>query len=163
MFFFRYIKFFLIFILVSCTSNNSNQKYKSNNNPFYGGIYKIGDPYLIGNRVYYPKEEKAYDEIGLASWYGKKFHGKPTANGETFNMYKVSAAHKTLPLGTRVKVTNLNNGKSIRLTINDRGPFKKGRILDLSYKAAQKLGFVNEGTTKVRIDVIKLGDNKYYK
>ena len=77
--------------------------------------------------------------------------------------YKVSAAHKTLPLGTRVKVTNLNNGKSIRLTINDRGPFKKGRILDLSYKAAQKLGFVNEGTTKVRIDVIKLGDNKYYK
>jgi len=78
-------------------------------------------------------------------------------------MYKVSAAHKTLPLGTRVKVTNLNNGKSIRLTINDRGPFKKGRILDLSYKAAQKLGFVNEGTTKVRIDVIKLGDNKYYK
>ena len=78
-------------------------------------------------------------------------------------MYKVSAAHKTLPLGTRVKVTNLNNGKSIRLTINDRGPFKKGRILDLSYKAAQKLGFVNEGTTKVRIDVIKLGDYKYYK
>ena len=98
MFFFRFITFALIFILVSCTSNNSNQKYKSNNNPFYGGIYKIGDPYLIDNKVYYPKEEKAYDEIGIASWYGKKFHGKPTANGETFNMYKVSAAHKTLPL-----------------------------------------------------------------
>ena len=102
-------------------------------------------------------------QIGIASYYGKKFHRKLTANGQSFNMYKVSAAHKTLPLGTRVKVTNLNNGKSIRLTINDRGPFKKGRILDLSYKAAQKLGFVNEGTTKVRIDVIKLGDNKYYK
>ena len=102
-------------------------------------------------------------QIGIASYYGKKFHRKLTANGQKFNMYKVSAAHKTLPLGTRVKVTNLNNGKSIRLTINDRGPFKKGRILDLSYKAAQKLGFVNEGTTKVRIDVIKLGDNKYYK
>ena len=102
-------------------------------------------------------------QIGIASYYGKKFHRKLTANGQRFNMYKVSAAHKTLPLGTRVKVTNLNNGKSIRLTINDRGPFKKGRILDLSYKAAQKLGFVNEGTTKVRIDVIKLGDNKYYK
>ena len=102
-------------------------------------------------------------QIGVASYYGKKFHRKLTANGQKFNMYKVSAAHKTLPLGTRVKVTNLNNGKSIRLTINDRGPFKKGRILDLSYKAAQKLGFVNEGTTKVRIDVIKLGDNKYYK
>ena len=102
-------------------------------------------------------------QIGIASYYGKEFHRKLTANGQKFNMYKVSAAHKTLPLGTRVKVTNLNNGKSIRLTINDRGPFKKGRILDLSYKAAQKLGFVNEGTTKVRIDVIKLGDNKYYK
>ena len=102
-------------------------------------------------------------QIGIASYYGKKFHRKLTANGQRFNMYKVSAAHKTLPLGTRVKVTNLNNGKSIRLTINDRGPFKKGRILDLSYKAAQKLGFVNEGTTKVRIDIIKLGDNKYYK
>ena len=102
-------------------------------------------------------------QIGIASYYGKEFHRKLTANGQRFNMYKVSAAHKTLPLGTRVKVTNLNNGKSIRLTINDRGPFKKGRILDLSYKAAQKLGFVNEGTTKVRIDVIKLGDNKYYK
>ncbi len=102
-------------------------------------------------------------QIGIASYYGKEFHRKLTANGQRFNMYKVSAAHKTLPLGTRAKVTNLNNGKSIRLTINDRGPFKKGRILDLSYKAAQKLGFVNEGTTKVRIDVIKLGDNKYYK
>ena len=102
-------------------------------------------------------------QIGIASYYGREFHRKLTANGQRFNMYKVSAAHKTLPLGTRVKVTNLNNGKSIRLTINDRGPFKKGRILDLSYKAAQKLGFVNEGTTKVRIDVIKLGDNKYYK
>ena len=102
-------------------------------------------------------------QIGIASYYGREFHRKLTANGQRFNMYKVSAAHKTLPLGTRVKVTNLNNGKSIRLTINDRGPFKKGRILDLSYKAAQKLGFVNEGPTKVRIDVIKLGDNKYYK
>ena len=102
-------------------------------------------------------------QIGIASYYGREFHRKLTANGQRFNMYKVSAAHKTLPLGTRVKVTNLNNGKSIRLTINDRGPFKKGRILDLSYKAALKLGFVNEGTTKVRIDVIKLGDNKYYK
>ena len=109
MFFFRFITFALIFILVSCTSNNSNQKYKSNNNSFYGGIYKIGDPYLIDNKVYYPKEETAYDEIGIASWYGKKFHGKPTANGEVFNMYKVSAAHKTLPLPSQVKVTNLEN------------------------------------------------------
>ena len=102
-------------------------------------------------------------QIGIASYYGKKFHMKLTANGETFNMYKVSAAHKTYPLGTKVKVTNLENGKSIKLFINDRGPFAKGRILDLSYKAARKLDFVNQGTVKVRIDLIRLGDNKYYK
>ena len=102
-------------------------------------------------------------QIGIASYYGRKFHKKRTANGEIFNMYKVSAAHKTYPLGTKVKVTNLENGKSIKLTINDRGPYVKGRIIDLSYKAARKIGFVNQGTTKVRIDVIRLGDNKYHK
>jgi rare lipoprotein A (peptidoglycan hydrolase) len=102
-------------------------------------------------------------QIGIASYYGKKFHKKRTANGEIFNMYKVSAAHKSYPLGTKVRVTNLKNGKSIKLIINDRGPFVKGRIIDLSYKAARKLDFVNQGTTKVRIDVIRLGDNKYYK
>ena len=102
-------------------------------------------------------------QIGIASYYGKKFHKKRTANGEIFNMYKVSAAHKSYPLGSKVRVTNLENGKSIKLVINDRGPFVKGRIIDLSYKAARKLDFVNQGTTKVRIDVIRLGDNKYYK
>jgi len=102
-------------------------------------------------------------QIGIASYYGKKFHKKRTANGEIFNMNKVSAAHKSYPLGTKVRVTNLENGKSIKLVINDRGPFVKGRIIDLSYKAARKLDFVNQGTTKVRIDVIRLGDNKYYK
>ena len=102
-------------------------------------------------------------QIGIASYYGKKFHKKRTANGEIFNMYKVSAAHKSYPLGTKVRVTNIENGKSIKLVINDRGPFVKGRIIDLSYKAARKLDFVNQGTTKVRIDVIRLGDNKYYK
>lgn len=102
-------------------------------------------------------------QIGIASYYGSKFHKKRTANGEIFNMYKVSAAHKTYPLGTKVKVTNMKNGKSIKLTINDRGPYVKGRIIDLSYKAARKIDFVNQGTTKVRIDVIRLGDNKYHK
>ena len=102
-------------------------------------------------------------QIGIASYYGKKFHKKRTANGEIFNMYKVSAAHKTLPLGTKVRVINLKNGKSLTMRINDRGPFAKGRIIDLSYKAAQKLGFVNQGTTKVRIEVLRLGDNKYHK
>ena len=102
-------------------------------------------------------------QIGIASYYGKKFHKKRTANGEIFNMYKVSAAHKSYPLGTKVRVTNLENGKSLKLVINDRGPFVKGRIIDLSYRAARKLDFVNQGTVKVRIDVIRLGDNKYYK
>ena len=102
-------------------------------------------------------------QIGIASYYGKKFHKKLTANGETFNMYKVSAAHKSYPLGTKVRVTNLKNGKSVKLVINDRGPFVRGRIIDLSYKAARKLDFVNQGTVKVQIDVIRLGDNKYYK
>ena len=102
-------------------------------------------------------------QIGIASYYGSKFHKKRTANGEIFNMYKVSAAHKTLPLGTKVRVINLKNGKSLTMRINDRGPFAKGRIIDLSYKAAQKLGFVNQGTTKVRIEVLRLGDNKYHK
>ena len=102
-------------------------------------------------------------QIGIASYYGKEFHRKLTANGQKFNMYRVSAAHKTLPLGTKIRVTNLSNGKSLKVIINDRGPFAKGRILDLSYRAAQKLGFVNQGTTKVRIDVLNLGDNKYYK
>tara|TARA_B100000809_G_C15099532_1_gene516355 strand:- start:73 stop:519 length:447 start_codon:yes stop_codon:yes gene_type:complete len=102
-------------------------------------------------------------QVGIASYYGSKFHKKRTANGEIFNMYKVSAAHKTLPLGTKVRVINLKNRKSLTMTINDRGPYTKGRIIDLSYKAAQKLGFVNEGTTKVRIEVLRLGDNKYHK
>ena len=102
-------------------------------------------------------------QVGVASYYGRKFHKKRTANGEIFNMYKVSAAHKSYPLGTKVRVTNLENGKSLKLVINDRGPFVSGRIIDLSYKAARKLGFVNQGTVKVRIDVLRLGDNKYYK
>jgi len=102
-------------------------------------------------------------QVGVASYYGRKFHKKRTANGEIFNMYKVSAAHKTLPLGTKVRVINLKNRRSLTMTINDRGPYVKGRIIDLSYKAAQKLGFVSEGTTKVRIEVLRLGDNKYHK
>ena len=102
-------------------------------------------------------------QIGIASYYGKKFHKKLTANGETFNMYRVSAAHKSYPLGTKVRVTNLENGKSIKLVINYRGPFVRCRIIDLSYKAARKLDFVNQGTVKVSTDVIRLGDNKYYK
>ena len=98
-------------------------------------------------------------EIGIASYYGKEFHGKKTASGEIFDMYKFSAAHQDYPLGTIVRVTNLNNGKSLVLRINDRGPFLKGRIIDLSYAAANELDFVLEGTTTVKIEVLIWGQN----
>jgi rare lipoprotein A len=98
---------------------------------------------------------------GISSYYGKKFHGKLTANGEIFDMYGLTAAHKEIPLNTIVRVTNLANDKSQILRINDRGPYVGNRILDCSYGAALKLGFVNQGTTEVRIDVIEWGDNVY--
>ena len=105
------------------------------------GIYKIGNPYVVDGKRYYPKKNLNYDEKGIASWYGPKFHGKLTANGEVFNQYKLTAAHKTLTLGTVVRVTNLDNGKSLILRINDRGPYVDGRILDCSFGATKKLGF----------------------
>ena len=112
-------------------------------------------PYKVLGRTYYPLQTAAgYDEIGLASWYGSDFHGKKTANGQTYNMYGLSAAHKTLPLGTRVRVTRLSNNASVILVVNDRGPFVSGRILDLSYGAAKQLGMVRDGVAKVRISAI---------
>ena len=139
----------IIFLLVSCGSSIAYGDYVNTTGMSRKQIEAIKN---------HPKTQ-----IGIASYYGKKFHKKRTANGEIFNMYKVSAAHKSYPLGTKVRVTNLENGKSLKLVINDRGPFVSGRIIDLSYKAARKLGFVNQGTVKVRIDVLRLGDNKYYK
>lgn len=112
-------------------------------------------PYTVMGKRYYPLQSaKGYDEIGLASWYGKEFHGKKTANGFIYDMYGISAAHKTLPLGTRVRVRNLENGRTVTLTINDRGPFIKGRILDLSYGAAKHLGTVERGVVRVRITAV---------
>lgn len=96
-------------------------------------------------------------EVGMASWYGKKFHGKHTASGEIFNMYKFTAAHRILPFGTLVRVKNLENGKEVVVRINDRGPLKRGRIIDLSYAAAKKIGMIQKGLVKVRIEVIKWG------
>ena len=100
---------------------------------------------------------------GIASWYGKPFHGRLTANGEVYNMYGNSAAHKTLPFGTIVKVTRPDTQKSVLVHINDRGPFIKGRIIDLSYGAAKKLGIVEIGVIKVELEVLYWGDNKYKK
>ena len=100
---------------------------------------------------------------GVSSFYAEDFHGKLTANGEVYDMYGLTAAHKTLPLNTIVRVTNLLNNKSLILRINDRGPYVKGRILDCSYGAAKKLDFVKNGTTDVKVEVIEWGDNKYMK
>jgi rare lipoprotein A len=109
-------------------------------------------PYVIEGQTYYPiSSAEGYEETGLASWYGDPFHGRKTANGETYDMYGVTAAHKTLPMDTMLLVKNLTNGKTVTVRINDRGPFVDGRIIDLSYTTAKKLGVVHHGTEKVQI------------
>ena len=99
-------------------------------------------------------------QTGIASYYGSKYHGRKTANGETFDMYALTAAHNELPFGTKIKVTNLNNHKGVVVRINDRGPFVKGRILDLSYGAAQKLEMIGTGTAPVKIEVLEFGEGR---
>ncbi len=119
------------------------------------GAYKVGDPYQIGGTWYYPKADYAYRETGIASWYGPGFHGRTTANGEIFDQNALTGAHRTLPMPFMVRVTNLDNGRSIKVRINDRGPFKSGRIIDLSRRAADLLGFRRIGTAKVRVEVVE--------
>lgn len=115
------------------------------------GGYKVGKPYQVNGVWYTPREEPDYDEVGIASWYGDAFQFRPTASGEPFDMYLPSAAHKTLPLQSIVEVTNLENGRSMRVRINDRGPFVQGRIIDLSRAAADELGMVRSGVARVRV------------
>ncbi len=118
------------------------------------GVYKIGKPYQINKVWYYPKVDYQHDETGIASWYGPGFHGKKTANGETYNQNALTAAHRTLPMPSLVQVTNLENGRSLRLTVNDRGPFAHGRVIDVSRRAAQLLGFHRRGTARVRVAIL---------
>ncbi len=119
-----------------------------------GAFYKIGKPYQVQGVWYYPREDYDYDQTGIASWYGPNFNSKMTANGEVFDQNAVTAAHKTLPLPSLVRVTNLDNGRSLVVRINDRGPFVNGRIIDLSRRSAQLLGIVGPGTAKVRVQVL---------
>jgi rare lipoprotein A len=119
-----------------------------------GGNYKVGQPYQIQGMWYYPKADYDYDETGIASWYGDDFHGKLTANGEIYNKNELTAAHQTLPMPSLVRVTNLDNGKSIVVRINDRGPYANGRIIDMSQRGAQLLGFEKQGTAKVRVQIL---------
>jgi len=117
--------------------------------------YKLGRPYQIEGAWYYPKVDYDYSETGIASWYGPDFHGKSTANGEIFDQNALTAAHKTLPMPTIVRVTNLENGRSIEVRINDRGPFKNNRVIDLTRRGAQLLGFEGQGTARVKVQVMK--------
>ena len=119
------------------------------------GAYKVGDPYRIGGKVYTPHVDYAYDHTGKASWYGHPFHSRLTANGERFNLDGLTAAHQTLPLPSIIRVTNLANGRSIILRVNDRGPFVGERILDVSHKAAELLRFHKKGLARVRIQVLE--------
>jgi len=157
--------FFITFLILiqGCTSSvevaaNLGKKYlipKEEKKRIQKPIYKIGKKYSVGGKYYYPKKDLYYNKTGIASWYGPKFHGKLTANGEIYNQYALTAAHKTLPLPSAVKVTNLKNNKSIVLRINDRGPFVNDRIIDLSSKAADILDLKREGTGLVRVQILR--------
>ena len=158
-----FLLFFLISLLQSCTYSfevaaNLGKKYLISKdiksiNPI--PIYKIGNKYEVKGKFYYPKKDLNYNKTGIASWYGPKFHGKLTANGEIYDQNALTAAHKTLPLPSSVKVTNLVNSKSLILRINDRGPFVNDRIIDLSSKAADLLDLKKNGTGLVRVTILK--------
>ena len=144
-----------LFMLVGCTPFES--KYK--------GHYKVGSSYKIKNKVYTPREVTFYKKEGLASWYGAKFHGKKTANGEVFNRKGLTAAHQTLPLPSVVKVTNLKNNKSVVVVVNDRGPFahKEHRIIDLSEKAAEIIDMKKQGIVKVEVELLPSSTARLHK
>ena len=118
------------------------------------GRFKVGNPYRIKGKKYTPKETYRYSKTGIASWYGPGFDGKMTANGEIFNQNELTAAHKTLQMPSLVRVTNLSNGRSIVVRVNDRGPYAHGRLIDVSKRAAELLGFKSKGTAKVRVDLL---------
>ncbi|HLO78430.1 MAG TPA: septal ring lytic transglycosylase RlpA family protein [Magnetospirillum sp.] len=119
------------------------------------GWFRVGQPYQVNGVLYTPQMDWAYDQQGRASWYGKPFHGRLTANGEIYDQNELTAAHQTLPLPSVVRVTNLENGRSLVLRVNDRGPFVTGRIIDVSRRAAQLLKFHGQGTTRVRVEVLE--------
>jgi rare lipoprotein A len=156
-------------VLANCASSN---KFASRVDPKYGvsssprvvafgepvpkggGTYRVGKPYTVAGRVYVPEEDANYQEEGLASWYGNDFHGRLTANGEVFDMASLTAAHPTLPMPSYARVTNLRNGKSLIVRVNDRGPYHGNRLIDVSNKAAELLEFKGNGVAKVRVEYV---------
>ena len=157
--------------LVSCSSPirlsnypDSSQDFKSSPNTSAASQRATMRPYTINGKTYYPTTVSVGDTAsGIASWYGPDFHGKKTSNGETYNMNAMTAAHKTLPMNTMVRVTNLGNGAQTTVRINDRGPFVAGRIIDLSKAAATSIGMIGTGTARVKLEVVGFyGDGKNY-
>lgn len=122
---------------------------------------KVGIPYKVAGVTYYPRVDHSYDVTGYASWYGRDFHGKRTANGERYDMNQLTAAHTTLPMPSYVRITNLSNGRSLVLRINDRGPFVANRIIDVSRRAAQLLGFESKGVQRVRVQAVRPDGTPY--
>jgi len=146
---FTLVSLISVLLVYGCSSTSKSGKNNAQ-------TLKAKNPYyeVLGERYYVLKTSKGYEQEGVASWYGKKFHGKLTSNGETYDMYDMTAAHKTLPLPSTVRVTNLRNGKSVVVRVNDRGPFVDNRLIDMSYAAAQKLDMVQSGTTLVRVEAL---------
>ncbi len=122
--------------------------------PKGGGVYRVGNTYTVAGRTYTPEVDPDYRAEGIASWYGRDFHGRRTANGEVFDMDSLTAAHPTLPIPSYVRVTNLSNHRSVIVRINDRGPFKENRLIDLSKKSADVLGFRGNGLARVRVEYV---------
>jgi len=144
------------FALANCSSSKFSNRVIADGDPVPkgGGSYHVGEPYRINGRIYYPAENPSYRAEGVASWYGPDFHGRLTANGEIFDMHAISAAHPTLPIPSFVRVTNLDNGRSMIVRVNDRGPYARGRLIDLSIGAAKALGFYGDGLAHVRVEYV---------
>jgi rare lipoprotein A (peptidoglycan hydrolase) len=130
------------------------QYFDSNQDSRLGNL-RFSNPYQISGAAYFPQNYVEFEEVGIASWYGIDFHGKQTASGETYDSSEMTAAHRTLPLSSMIRVTNLRNGRVAIVRVNDRGPFSQERVLDVSEKAAEELGFKSDGTTKVYIQLIR--------
>ena len=153
----------LAMTLVACATNRSAvvshggvpPMRPSEPEPIPNPVYKVGNPYQIAGVWYYPQEQPAYDETGIASWYGTEFSGRLTADGELFDRTAISGAHPTLPMPSNVRVTNLENGKSIVVRVNDRGPYVGNRIMDVSYSAAKMLDFKAQGLAKVKLEIVE--------
>ncbi len=149
--FYRVIYFLILSAVLSACSTSPHLQ---TNAPDAPGEVKIGDPYKIAGKWYTPEADSTYSQVGIASWYGADFHNKQTANGEKFNMNALTAAHTTLPMPSYVRVTNLENNRSLILRVNDRGPFVANRLIDVSRRGAQLLGFEKRGTTRVRVEAV---------